>query len=89
MELSKEKVEQLRKRLWVSRTRILTKYGFLGLLLMHMKIGLDESIETAATDAEYILFNPTFLDELSESELDFIMMHEILHVVLNYAFKLF
>jgi predicted metal-dependent peptidase len=87
MELSKEKVDQLRKRLWVSRTRILTKYGFLGLLLMHMKIGLDESIETAATDAEYILFNPTFLDELSESELDFIMMHEILHVVLKHCYR--
>ena len=87
MELSNEKRNQLIKKLLFSRTRVLTNYGFLGLLLMHLKIVLDPSIETAATDAKYIYFNPEFLDLLSENELDFILMHEILHVVLKHCFR--
>ena len=34
-----------------------------------------------------IFFGPKFLDELSDSELDFIMMHEILHVVLQHCMR--
>lgn len=46
-----------------------------GLLLMHMIYSIDENCETAATDGHRIFFGPKFLDELSDSELDFIMMH--------------
>ena len=87
MGLSNEEKAILTKKLLLSRTRVLLKYGFLGLLLMHMKMGLDEGIETAATDAKYIYFSPKFLSELSDNELDFIMMHEILHVVLKHCFR--
>ena len=87
MDLSNEEKKKLIQKLLFSRTRILAKYGFLGLLLMHMQIKLDEEIETASTDAEYIYFSPAFLNELSENELDFIMMHEILHVVLKHCFR--
>ena len=87
MDLSKEEKNNLIRKLLFSRTRVLAKYGFLGLLLMHMKMALDESIETAATDAEYIYFSPKFLNELSDNELDFILMHEILHVVLKHCFR--
>ena len=67
MDLSNEEKNNLIRKLLFSRTRVLAKYGFLGLLLMHMKMALDESIETAATDAEYIYFSPKFLNELSEN----------------------
>ncbi|MBQ4570969.1 MAG: hypothetical protein IJB21_04690 [Bacilli bacterium] len=87
MDLSNEEKNNLIRKLLLSRTRVLAKYGFLGLLLMHMKMALDESIETAATDAEYIYFSPKFLNELSDNELDFILMHEILHVVLKHCFR--
>ena len=87
MDLSNEEKNNLIRKLLFSRTRVLAKYGFLGLLLMHMKMALDEDIETAATDAEYIYFSPKFLNELSDNELDFILMHEILHVVLKHCFR--
>ncbi len=87
MDLSKEEKNNLIKKLLFSRTRVLAKYGFLGLLLMHMKMALDDTINTAATDADYIYFSPKFLNELSDNELDFILMHEILHVVLKHCFR--
>ena len=87
MVLSDEKNREYRKRLLLSRLRILCSNGFYGLLLMHMTYSIDESCETAATDGHRIVFGPEFLDDLSDSELDFVMMHEILHVVLQHFFR--
>ena len=78
-----EKEKGYRKRLLLSRLHILCNNGFYGLLLMHMIYSIDEKCETAATDGHRIIFGPKFLDELSDAELDFVMMHEILHVVLQ------
>ncbi len=85
MALSNEQILGYNKRLLLSRMRILVKNGFYGLLLMHMILTIDESCETAATDGKRIYFGPKFLDDISDSELDFILMHEILHVVLRHC----
>ena len=65
--------------------RILCNHGFYGLLLMHMIYSIDEGAETAYTDGERIDFGPKFLDDLLDNELDFVMMHEILPVVLQHC----
>ena len=87
MVLSDEKKRKYMKRLLMSRMRILLNHGFYGLLLMHMIYSIDENCETAATDGKRVFFGPKFLDDLSDSELDFIMMHEILHVVLQHVLR--
>lgn len=87
MALSEEKVRSYVKRLLLSRMRILCNNGFYGLLLMHMTFALDENCPTAATDGMKIYFSPKFLEELSDKELDFVMMHEILHVVLQHCLR--
>ena len=88
MELSDEKKKEYIKRLLLSRMRLLNNHGFFGLLLMHMVFSLSDTItETACTDGVRIIFNPSFLEQLSDGELDFVMMHEILHVVLQHCLR--
>ena len=87
MDLSKEKQKELSKRLLLARMRLLCNNGFYGLLLMHMGYALSEEFKTAATDANKIYFNPDFLSKLSDSELDFVLMHEVLHVALKHCFR--
>ena len=87
MALSDEKKMEYMKRLLLSRMRIISSNGFYGLLLMHMLYAVDEHCDTAATDGTRIYFGPKFLEELSDSELDFVMMHEILHVVLKHCLR--
>ena len=87
MALSEEKAREYMKRLLVARMRILCNHGFYGLLLMHMIYSIDESAETAYTDGVRIAFGPAFLENLSEKELDFVLMHEILHVVLQHVLR--
>ena len=85
MELSNEQIKGYIRRLLLSRMRILNTHGFYGLLLMHMVYSIDENAETAYTDGTRIAFGPEFLESLTDSELDFVMMHEILHVVLQHC----
>lgn len=87
MVLSDEKKREYMKRLLLSRMRILCNNGFYGLLLMHMIYSIDENCETAATDGKRIYFGPEFLEQLNDTELDFVMMHEILHVVLQHCLR--
>lgn len=87
MVLSDEKVKEYSARLIKSRMRILYSNGFYGLLLMHVTFTLDESCHTASTDGYRIYFGPAFLDSISDSELDFILMHEILHIVLQHCLR--
>lgn len=87
MALSNEDLRQYSRRLLLSRMRILCNHGFFGLLLMHMRFAVDENVETACTDGEFITFGSDFLSMLSDSELDFVMMHEIMHVALRHCLR--
>lgn len=87
MELSNDQIKGYIRRLLLSRMRILNTHGFYGLLLMHMVYSIDENAETAYTDGTRIAFGPKFLESLTDSELDFVMMHEILHVVLQHCIR--
>ncbi|MBR6825998.1 MAG: hypothetical protein IKM59_05570 [Oscillospiraceae bacterium] len=85
MELSESKQREFVRRLLLSRMRLLSTHGFYGLLLMHMGFSLSEDIGTAATDGKRIYFSPVFLEELSEEELDFVLLHEVLHAALRHC----
>lgn len=85
MALSDVQIKGYIRRLLLSRMRILNNHGFYGLLLMHMVYSIEEDLPTACTDGVRITFGSKFLDNLSDSELDFVMMHEILHVVLQHC----
>lgn len=85
MALSNEDLKKYVKRLLLSRMRILNNQGFYGLLLMHLTYSMDEGCETAYTDGTRIAFSPKFMDGLTDDELDFVLMHEILHVALQHC----
>lgn len=85
MDLSSEKRREYVKRILLSRMRILCNNGFYGLLLMHMNFAIDTGCETACTDGRKIYFGPSFLNNLDDDELDFIMMHEVMHCALQHC----
>jgi predicted metal-dependent peptidase len=87
MDLSSEKQRGYVKRILLSRMRILCNNGFYGLLLMHMDFAIDMECKTASTDGRKIYFGPSFLNNLSDDELDFIMMHEIMHCALKHIIR--
>ena len=85
MQLSKKEEAYFIRKLLESRLRILCKQGFYGSLLMHMEFALDESVRNVACDRRKIYFNPLFLDQISDKELDFVLIHEIVHLSLKHS----
>lgn len=85
MELSREKQRELALKLQTSRLRLLERQPFYGLLLLHMKFALDIAAVTAYTDGDRIAFDPEFLDRLTPQEVDYVLMHEILHTALSHV----
>ena len=87
MALSESEIRKYSARVYMSKLRLLYENGFYGVLLSHMKFSIDEECDTAYTDGERIAFSPKFMDELNDSELDFVLMHEVLHVALLHCFR--
>ena len=87
MALSETERNKYATRVYLSRMRVLCDCGFYGILLTHMKFSIDEGCNTAYTDGERIAFSPRFMDQLSDPELDFVLMHEVLHVALQHCFR--
>ena len=54
---------------------------------MHVQFGADYRSSTAYTNGHKIVFNPDFIDDLTDMEVDIVMMHEILHIVLKHCFR--
>ena len=75
------------KRLQNARLSLMSKQPFYALLLMNMKFSLDLSCETAYTDGERVAFHPEFMETLSDSELEFVLMHEVLHAALAHPYR--
>ena len=87
MALPDKKTIEIVKRLQNARLDLLQKQPFYALLLMHMKFTLDNTCEHSYTDGERICFNPDFLDEIDDGELEFVLMHNVLHVALSHPFR--
>ncbi len=82
-----QRTYEIIRRLQNARLSLLSKHPFYALLLLHMKFALDITCETAYTDGERIAFNPDFMDALSDKELEFVLMHEVLHAALAHPFR--
>lgn len=85
MEVSNDKIKEYTRRIMTARMRLLCNNGFYGLLLMYVKMNISTSKATAWVDLnDRIYFNPDFLEKISDRELDYVLMHLILHVSLKH-----
>ena len=75
------------KRLQMARLSLMKKQPFYAVLLLNVQFSIDPMCETAYTDGKRIAFGPDFLEEISDRELEFVMMHEVLHIALNHCYR--
>ena len=61
---------------------------FYGALATHLVDVIDESVKTAETDGKRIIWNPTFVAGLTDEELRFVLIHEVLHCAHGHLWRL-
>lgn len=74
------------RRIIALRTELVTEYPFYGRLLLHLTLAV-AACGTACTDMEKIIFDPEFARKLSDEELKFVMLHEVMHCVLKHCVR--
>jgi len=76
---------QARERLVTARIGLLLKQAFFGNLATRLKlVNADEWLTTAATDGRNFYYNSRFVMMLRVKEVEFLVGHEVLHVVYDH-----
>ena len=62
-------------------------HSFFGVILHDLKFVFNTSIDTFTTDGKTIFFNPYYLNDLSEYELDICILHILIHISLKHHLR--
>ncbi len=73
---------QVEKSISDFRAKLLMKMPFYGEILSRVDIAESNSIETVGTNGRAIFYNRGYFEKLNGSELNYILMHELLHIIL-------
>lgn len=80
-----EKVQE--DRLIRSRVQMLMAFPFFGILALNLQMECSYNIATAATNGKKFFYNPYFIKGLSEGEVNWIVVHEVLHPALKHLWR--
>jgi predicted metal-dependent peptidase len=83
--LPQERKQAIKDNLFKFKMRLLRVNPFYGDVLLKLPVIEDETISTACTDGKAIRYNPRFFDSKTEEECNFILLHEVLHVLLMHC----
>lgn len=78
---------KLQRRLSKAKTSLVLGHPFFGFIAMKMPFILSDDVPTAATNGKRVLFNPNFIDPLSDEELTFLAAHECIHPMLEHNYR--
>ena len=72
-------------RIIVARVGLLLRHPFFGNMATRLKIlAADEWLPTAAVDGRNLYFNTQFFNAMDNKEVEFVVAHEILHMVFDH-----
>ena len=74
------------RRITAIRMNLVHRYPFFGKLLLRLRVKFGE-VGTACTDMDSITFDIEFMKTLNDSQLEFVMLHEVLHCVFKHCVR--
>lgn len=85
--MTEQRKNRVRKKIQESRGRLLSTMPFFGLLLMYLKFVAVPGMKKISTNGKCIYFSPDFLEKLYEKEIDYILCHQIMHIVCGHIWR--
>lgn len=85
--MTKQRKIRLRQKIQGSRERLMASHPFFALLLMYLKFVAVPDIKKMSTNGRCIYFSPDFLDKLYDFELDYILCHQIMHIIYGHIWR--
>ncbi|MCR5735033.1 MAG: VWA-like domain-containing protein [Lachnospiraceae bacterium] len=69
------------------RVNLIREMPFYGELLSRFDIKESRAVASAGTDGRGILYNQKYFGELNEGERNYVLMHELLHIILQHPYR--
>lgn len=85
--MTEKRKQRLRNKLQESRCRIMDSNPFLSLLLMYLKFIADDETEKISTNGRCIYFSPDYVTKLTGDELDYLLCHQIMHIINGHIWR--
>lgn len=87
--ITPEALEEMQKvvldRIITARVGLLLRHPFFGNMATRLRIvAADDTIPTAAVDGKNLYFNTQFFNAMDNKEIEFVIAHEILHMVFDH-----
>ena len=79
--MTKQRKNRLKYKIQESRGRLMRTHPFFALLLMYLKFVAVPGMKKMSTNGRCIYFAPDFVDKLYGYELDYILCHQIMHII--------
>ena len=79
--------QKVLEKLTGARIALLLKQPFFGNMATRMQLQEADWCPTAATDGKNFYYNPEFIDSLSPKETEFLIGHEVLHIVFDHFLR--
>ncbi len=81
--MTPQRQKRLREQLRRSRARLLVRDAPIAMVLMYIRFVATKKVQRISTDGRVIYFDPDWLQKLSKTETDYILSHEVIHIVLE------
>ena len=82
--MTEKRIRKLRYLLQASRYRLINMHGDLAMPLREKFFVATKNVRRISTSGEYIYFDPDWLQKLGENEMDFMLIHQIMHIELGH-----
>lgn len=86
-EMDKSKEDKIRDMITRARVQMLINMPFFGILILNLEMEISYTVDTAATDGKKIYFNPYFVENMSEGEVNWLLIHEVMHPALKHLYR--
>jgi predicted metal-dependent peptidase len=80
-------ITALTRRLAKAKTSLILEHPFVGAVAINMPFILTDDIPAAATNGKRVLFNPSYISDLTDEELKFLVAHEVFHPMMSHNFR--
>ena len=81
--MTPQRQKRLREQIRRSRARLMVSDPALAMVLMYLRFVATKDVYRISTNGREILFDPDWFQKLGKKETDYILSHEVIHIVLD------
>ena len=80
-------LKDLTRKIYKSKLKIMSSSPFFGIIISSIQFFFNNNEKTISTDGKNIYLSPTYFSLLNDKEIDILLMHELMHIILKHPFR--